>query len=88
MEIKYLKIFMDKPVIIETEDGSKITGIIETSTNDLDAIKNLLPIQRQYEEITISVPDGIKDSTKIVSEVPLQLKNIFSIEIIEWMFWI
>ncbi|MFD2101313.1 hypothetical protein [Flagellimonas iocasae] len=82
MEIKYLKIFTDKQVIIETEDGTRITGIIETAANDLDAIEKLLPIQREHEEILISVTDGTKNSTKILDEAPLRLKDIFSIEIL------
>lgn len=81
MEIRYLKIFTDKLVLIEKDDGTRLNGIIETAANDLETIDSLLPIQREHTEITISVTDGMKDSTKILAEVSLQIKNIFSIEI-------
>lgn len=79
MSTTYIKIFTDEWVTLETSDGTKLSGIIQSSKNDFVRIENYSPEIQGLHEIVITVKQKGNDRW----DFPIKIKDILSIERVE-----
>lgn len=76
MEAKYIKIFTDEVVTLETSDASILSCIIQSSKNNFDQFENYSLEIQQLHEIIVTV--HIKGNDRL--DIPIKIKDIQSIE--------
>ncbi|MBO0322151.1 hypothetical protein J0X14_07580 [Muricauda sp. CAU 1633] len=79
MGAKYIKIFTNELVTLETSDGIILSGIIQSSKNDFDHIENYSPEIQGLHEIVITV----KQKGNNRWDFPIKIKDFQSIERVE-----
>ncbi|MHA7830208.1 MAG: hypothetical protein ACX93O_03855 [Flagellimonas sp.] len=76
MEAKYIKIFTDEVVTLETSDASILSCIIQSSKKNFAHFENCSPEIQELYEIIVTV--NIKGKDRL--DLPIKIKDIQSIE--------